>query len=81
MRILESRVCLRGLLAVADDSGNWVFHCCSLSVHPVSFSCSPLKPGEHRTLSSSVASVKIEVFVAIGWMLCAFLGGAFLWPV
>ena len=81
MKILERRVRLCGLVAVADDSGNWVLHCCSLSVHPVSLSCSPLKPREHRTLSSSVASVKTEVFVAIGWVLHAFLGGVLLWPV
>lgn len=78
MRILESRVCLCRRLAVADDLGNWVLHCCSLSVHPVSCSCSPLKPGEHQTLSGSVVSLKTEVFVAIRWVLPAVLGGVFL---
>lgn len=62
-----------GLLAVADDQGNWVLHCCCLSVHPVSLSWSPLK-------SQQQCCVFTDVFVAIGWVLHVSLGGTFLWP-
>lgn len=69
-----------GLLAVADDPGNWVLHCCSLSVHPVSLSWSPLKPGEQQTQQQCCVFTDAEVFVAMGWVLLVFLGGTFLWP-
>lgn len=73
-------VCLCGVLAVADDLGNWVLQ----MLQPFCASClsySPLKPGDHLTLSSSVVSVKTKVCVAMEWVLHAFLGGAFLWPL